>query len=296
MFTIWSQSGRSQAFSAMKRKQKRIIFCPNQITVTVSVALTRRDGKAVDTTIIYWPDRCDITSLETMDTICIPYSRWVCLTYLIRNFWRSKIEVLLPHRKLGRIMNWFSCVCSTTSLIDDGLDTLREEPRNVDPEHFAAGARFYTFQYAIPLGIWLNRFTLDRVADFDMLADVSRVSISVARTQRLIIESPPLDRVRSEIGLDEEGSTLVTHSNINKRAFRNFSGCSVNGRDVALERSLRDFSGDIVVGESMVAVYALMQERPMYQITVCLAKENIKNLAPLVRLINSRKFAKLKIC
>jgi hypothetical protein len=280
----------------MKKKQKRIIFCPNQITVTVSVALTRRDGNVVDTTIIYWPDRCDITSLEKMGTICIPYSRWVCLTYFIRNFWCSNIEVVLPHRKLGRIMNWFSCVCSTTSLIDDGLDTLREDPRNVDPEHFAAGARFYTFKYEIPLGIWLNRFTLERVADIDMLADMPLASISVSQAQRLIIESPPLDRVRSEIGLDEDGSILVTHSNINKRTFRNFSGCSVNGRDIALERSLRDFSGEIVVGESMVAVFALMQDRPMYQIIICLAKENIKNLAPLVRLINSRKFAKLKIC
>lgn len=280
----------------MKKKLKRIIFCPNQITATVSVGLTRRDGKLVDTTIIYWPDRCDITSLEMMGVTCIPYGRWVCLNYLIGNFWSCNIEVLLPHRKLGRIMNWFSYVCSTTSLIDDGLDTLRDEPRNVDPGHFDAGARFYTFQYKIPLGIWLNRFTVDRVAEFDMLADVPRASISVARTTRLIIESPPLDRVRSEIGLDEDGSILVMHSNINKRAFQNFTGCSVNGRDVALERSLCEFSGDIVVGESMVAVFALMQEKPMYQITVCVAKENIKNLAPLVRLVKSRKFAKLKVC
>jgi hypothetical protein len=193
-------------------------------------------------------------------------------------------------------MNWFSYVCSSTSLIDDGLDTLREEPRNVDPQLFETGARFYTFQYEIPLGIWLDRFKVEKVADFDMLADVSRAVISVDRMERLIVESPPLNRVRKEIRLDEVGSVLVTHSNINKRAFNNFSGCSVNGRDVALERSIRGFSGDIVVGESMVAVFALMQNRPMYQITVFLAKENIRNLAPLILLINSRKFAKLRIC
>jgi len=64
---------------------------------------------------------------------------------------------------------------------------------------------------------------------------------------------------------------------------------------VALERSLKDFEGEIVVGESMVAVFALMHECPKYRLTICLARNGIQNLAPLVKLIQSRAFAHLKL-
>lgn len=256
----------------------------------------RRDGKTVDTTIIYWPERCDVSSLQKIGATCLSYSRAACLVYLLKKLWCTRVEVLLPHRKLGRVVNWFSYACSTTALIDDGLDTLRNTPRNVEPELFSIGTRFYTFEYHNSLGSWLNCFVIDRVANIEMLTLRSHVSLNLARTQRLIIESPPLNRVRDEIGLEEDGTTLVTHSNIHKRVIKNFYGCSINGRDVAIERTLREFDGDVVVGESMVAVFALMQKNPKYRLIVYLAHENVENLDPLIRLINTRDFVKLSVC
>ena len=285
-----------KAYNVVKRNHARAIFCPNQIAVSVAIGLVRRDEERMQATIFYWPDRCDISRLQVLGVKCLPYSRTACLAYLLKTNWRKRVEVLLPHRKLGRAVNWFSRFCHTISLIDDGLDTLRQVPRNVQPENFVAGANFYTFDYQNALGAWVNRFTVDRVGSLAALAEVSRSSIDLVNTKRLIIESPPLDRVREEIGLDDEGVILVSHSNVNKRSIQNFTGCSINGGEVALERSLREFSGEVVVGESMVAVFALMQRRPKYRLTIFLAKENIANLAPLIQLIHSHDFAHLKLC
>jgi hypothetical protein len=280
----------------VKKKQNRVIFCPNQITVVISMALAERDGNRIDTTIIYWPDRCDISKLKKLGITCIPYTGWACINYLIRNIWNSKIEVLLPHRKLGRIMNWFAYLCSKTSIVDDGLDTLRHEPKNVNPKQFAESAHFYTFNYNVKLGNWLKKFTIEKVANFNLLVDVPRKSINLNEKKVLIIESPPLIRVINEIGIDEKYSILVRHSNWGKRELNLLSCAAVNGNEVALEQSVQKFTGDIIVGESMVAVFALMQEKPQYRMTVYLGKENINNLYPLVQLISERPFAKLQLC
>jgi hypothetical protein len=187
-------------------------------------------------------------------------------------------------------------MCSTTSLIDDGLDTLRESPRNVDPELFSTGSIFYTFKYDISLGAWLNKFKVDKVSNFSTMTKVSRGAINFVGIQRLVIESPPLNRIKEAVALDSSGYMLVNQSNINKRIFKNFGGKSVNGAEIALERSLASFDGEVVVGESMVAVYALMLKRPKYRVTVYLARENVSNLISLIELIKSRDFAELRIC
>lgn len=279
----------------LRSGHSRLIFCPNQITVLIGSALTHRDLGKVKTTVIYWPDRCDVTKLLALGAICIPYSRTACIAYLLKNLMFSRVEALLPHRKLGRLVNWVSHRCCSTALIDDGLDTLREEPRNVDPKQFNQGARFYTFNYDIQLGKWLDRFAVDRVSNFSAMTDSERAPIDLTNIRRVVIESPPLNRSMGEIGHGTEDCLLVKHSNVNKQTIKDFPGPSISGAEVALERSLKDFEGDIVVGESMVAVFALMHECPRYRLTICLARDGVQNLAPLVKLIQSRTFARLKL-
>jgi hypothetical protein len=276
--------------------KSRIIFCPNQITVSIAIGLARRDSNLIDTTIIYWPDRCEVSSLQAIRVTCIPYSRMACLLYLLKNIWLRRIEVVLPHRKLGNIVNWFSNFCSITALIDDGLDTFKLVPRNLCPDLFDKGTSFYTFRYEVMLGQWLNKFNVISVSDLTECANIARPKLDLAITSRLIIDSPPLDRVQSKIGLSEIGSILVLHSNINKRVIKNFSSCSVSGSEIAIEKSLESFTGELVVGESMVAVYALLQPNRRYRVVAYLSKENSQNLLPLVSLFNKKDDARIIWC
>lgn len=280
----------------MRKNRSRVIFCPNQITISVALGLAKHDDKLENTTVIYWPDRCDVLDLVAIGVKCTPYSRTACLSYLLKNVWKSHIEVLLPHNKLGRSVNWLARICFSAALIDDGLDTLREEPRNVDPRRFEFGAKFYTFKYTISLGGWLNKFEINRVANLSTMAEGSKKILDLAQVQHLIIESPPLERIEDEF-LNNAGSTvLISHSNPTKRVINNFLGLSFVGSSIALERSLDSFSGEMIVGESMLAVYALMLEKPKFRVKIYLAKENINNLRPLIQLIESRDYASLRSC
>ena len=128
------------------------------------------------------------------------------------------------------------------------------------------------------------------------MADVSRKTLDLTQVQRLIIESPPLDRIKWETLSGYKNCMLVTHSNINKRVIKSFTGVSILGSNIALEKSLDNFSGEVIVGESMVLVYALMLRKPKFKVTVYLGEENINNFNPLIKIIRFCEFAELKQC
>jgi len=280
----------------LARRSCRVIFCPNQVTATVALGLATRDGGRIDTTVVYWPERCDVTMLRRAGVTCISYSRWNCIRILAMRRPFRRMEVCLPHHKLGRFVSAFALLGSTTSLVDDGLDALRNRPRNVDPARFAKGSPFYTFRYDVPLGDWLQAFSVDRVADIQGLGNVERPSLDLRGVDRLVVESPPLGKVAGQLGVGQPGTLLVTHSNVNKRVLHAPGTGAVDGKSTALERSLASFTGELVVGESMVAVYALLQQHRSHRIVVYLAREDMANLAPLVRLVSSRTHAELRLC
>ena len=259
--------------------------------------MLKRENEERQTTVIYDPDRCNVKELEQRGFLCVPFSRrWLCAFVLIRYCVLSNAELCLPHFRFGRSILWLLKFANRTSVVDDGLDTLRNVPRNVEPEKFAVGTTFYTFQYDVELGRWLKRFTIARVADVGLLSESERQVIDLSATRCLVVESPPLARVASKLRLSENGTLLVRHSNVNKQTFPRSEGNEVAGANVALEKSLQDFAGEIIVGESMVAVFALLNENPFYKLTVYLPKENIETLSPLVRLIEARQFAELRPC
>lgn len=276
---------------------KRVIICANQVTVAIAHALLGREDEEQRTVVVYNSDRCDVEELERRGVVCVPFSRrWLCAFVLIRCCILGSAELCLPHHRFGRSIIWLLSFARKKSLIDDGLDTLRNVPRNVEPDKFAAGTTFYTFAYDVELGRWLKRFAVERVADIGLLANSGRPVVDLSATRRLIVESPPIARVASELRLNEVGTLLVRHSNVNKQVLPRCQGNEVAGADVALEKSLQGYSGEIIVGESMVAVFALLNRNASYKLTVYLPKENVESLSPLVRLIQARQLAELRLC
>lgn len=275
---------------------ERAIFCPNQVTLILALALAKRDQGPIRTTIFFWPDRCDVSALENEGIACVRYSRTNCLRFLFTHRLRTAIEACVPHHRMGRFVNLFCQFCTSLSLIDDGLDTFRDVPRNVEPECFVPGTSFYTFDYRIGLGRWLERFRIEGVADMALLAAVSRSPTPLRGVRRLVIESPPLDRIADQLGLERSDTLLVTHSNVYKRVFNDSKIAQVAGSTVAIEKSLIGFTGEVIVGESMVAVFALLQERPRFRLYIYISGSQLVNLRPLVNLIRSRDFATLVAC
>ncbi|MDR6671378.1 hypothetical protein [Rhizobium sp. 1399] len=275
----------------------RIVVCANQVTVAVAKALVKRDESARTTFVLYSPDRCDIADLLELNVMCIPFTRRLsCLFLILRCRLAGKVEICVPHYKFGRSLIWLSRLCSRVSLIDDGLDTFREVPRNVEPEKFEPGTTYYTFQYPSRLGRWLVRFQTEPVANIETLADIRRQAVDFERFDDVVIESPPIQRVLDRLPLSGKRSLFVAHSNVNKRVISSVDCESIMGANIALEKSLSTFTGRLIVGESMIAVFALMYSDPKYTLVVYLARENRDILLPLIEIIESKSFAELILC
>ena len=273
-----------------------IVLCPNQIALTIATGLAAASGAAVRVYAIYWPGRCTIADPEAAFVRYVPFSRWNCIRWWLWRRWRGPIEILVPHRKLGRFPDLFTALCSTVSLVDDGLDTFREAPRNVEPHSFPRGTAFYTFRYPIELAGWLARFDVRGVADLDSLAKSDRPPMHLKGVRRLIVESPPLEKIANQLHLDEADTQLVVHSNPNKRCLQASGRVAVQGSSVALEASLKDFNGEVVVGESMVAIFALLPSNAPYRVTIWLDRKNAPGLKSLIAFIEKREFSVLKLC
>jgi len=225
--------------------------------------------------------------LQAQGVACHVYSRSACLKVLLRYGLTRKIECVLPHRRLGRVVNGFAAACSSLALVDDGLDTLRDAPRNIDPEEFRAGTAFYTFTYPVRLGRWLRRFDVRRVANLSMLAETSRPTIDLQGVRRLVVESPSLETIQEELDLSSPSTLVVLHSNVNKRTLKWPGMRTISGANMCVERSLNDFPGEVVTGETMVAVYALSAPNPAFTLTIHLTSAQAANLEPLIDLLKA---------
>lgn len=272
-----------------------MVICANQVTVAVALSLFQKDNAAVETIVIYDTRRCDVSVLRAAGATCLPYSRYFLLRHFISNIWLRKIELCVPHFRLGRFLLVFAKLVQQISLIDDGLDTLRDQPRNVDLHRFEPGVPFYTFKYPVTLGKWLDKFNVVAVADISDIAHVDRPLMRLDGISRVIIESPPLQRALSHFELHRSDTLVVKHSNAKKNTLALFGASSVSGSAIALEQSLTAYPGELVVGESMAAVYALLRCQNLARITVYVSIENRANLTPFVRLVKDNPRAILKL-
>jgi hypothetical protein len=272
------------------------VLCPNQMALTIAIGLAATRGATVMVFAIYWPGRCTVADDGTALLRYVPFSRWNCIRLWLCLRWRGAIEVLVPHRKLGRFPNFFAALCSTVSLVDDGMDTFRETPRNVEPHTFPRGTQFYTFRYPIELAGWLARFDVRAVADLHSLAKSDRRPIDLTGVRRLVVESPPLNKISDQLHLDEPETQLVAHSNPSKRCLQASGRATVQGASIALEASLKNFSGEVVVGESMVAIFALSPSDAPYRVTIWLDRKNVPDLKSFIAFIEKRDFSTLKLC
>ena len=275
--------------AGIEREITRVVFCPNQIAATVALGMARSFVATQRLVVVFWPSRCDVTALQAAGVACRAYSRAACLRILLRHGLTGKIECVLPHRRLGRVVNGFATACASLAIVDDGLDTLRDAPRNIDPAGFPAGTAFYTFTYPGTLGRWLGRFEVRRVACLSMLAETDRPKMELRGVRRLVLESPPLGGIEAELDLANPGTLVVLHSNVNKRTLKCPGMRTVSGAEMGIEGSLRHFEGEVVTGETMVAVYALCVAHRAFSLKIYLTAAQAANLEPLIAMIQANK-------
>lgn len=110
-------------------------------------------------------------------------------------------ELRLPHlRRVGRALRLLARRARKLSLIDDGLDQYREQPRALEPLAFAAGTPLWLFSDAAAFRApWCHRFTVGELGPLYDPASVERQKLPVVGPNGpwrcLILDAPGLERL-----------------------------------------------------------------------------------------------------
>jgi hypothetical protein len=259
----------------------------------VAVSLARKDAHNIQTTVFYSPSRCDADIYKDEDVRLIEYSGKRFVKFLIKSLFARPDEVCMPHFRGNKIINAYARYAKKISAIDDGLDTFREKPRNINIQDFSHNSFYYTFDYDFPLASWLVNFNVEKVCSIRELSKSSKSVFDFSSYDAILVESPGLAHIQLDGMLNDRNIFFVKHSNPLKNSFNNVSFASESGDNFALEKSLNNFKQKIIVGESMVAVYCLLLTMPAFSLTVAVDKKNHNNLISLIRLIESKKHAKV---
>lgn len=269
-------------------RPERIIFCANQVSLCIAVSLSENDHEKVSTIIFYMPERCDSKAFEGRNVYLIEYSKVAFIWFLFKTFFLRPREVTVPHMKIGRFINAYAKYARELTAIDDGMDTFREQPKNITPDLFQMGSKYYTFSYDFLLASWLNKFSIQKVCDIAELASSSRPVADVSEFDTLIVESPGVTIDENRILINKTRSLVVKHPNHNKNEINlldNLRGAKVvKGSDIAIEKTIKEFSGTLFIGESMVLVYALLCGNRRLKINAMLNSEAHRGLKSLHRL------------
>lgn len=256
-----------------------IIFCANQISVCIANELLKKLDCSSNLSLIYQSGRCDLDAFPGLKKFAKPYNRLTFFSlYLKATFFRPD-EVILPHLR-WRAAKLISMLSREVSLIDDGLDTFRNEPRNIDTKHLAYLKKFYTFDYKV-MANWVKKMDVVPVCPVRNLSSSSKKIIQLDKYDLVIVESPGVYSYIKQHQKKHDNCLFVQHSNYRKRRKIDYACDILLGGNFALEASLEKFKGTVIVGESMVAVYLMSLPNSSFKLELCITEGNLENLCML---------------
>lgn len=268
----------------------RVFFCANQISLSIAAITIKQNGLKNHDVIFFDGRRCDITLFKSLSEYLIRYTKLNFLKFVLVTLFKRPDEVCVPHLRGGGLIKAYASYAKKLSAIDDGFDTFREEPKNIVVKDFNQGSNYYTFNYDIPLASWLKKFNIVHICEIEKIADSTKNIIDLNEYDGVLVESPGVEAVN--INDFKLGRVyLVKHSNPNKSTIGHKDFPYSIGSEIALERSIKNYKGTLIIGESMTAIYALMLKSPNFKLIVALKRRNIENLPSLIYLVKQRDYA-----
>jgi len=258
-------------------KNKQYIFCFNHISFVIACEMVKNNYK--QSQIIIMPNRIRKNNNDVLDVV--PYSTIKALFVFMWSFFAEKTEVVIPHTNVHRrIILWIAKYSRNVSYIDDGMDTFRDIPSNIDLGLVKAGAKYYMFDYSIPVAEWLADFIIIRVCHISCLSKDIKPSVVIEGIELLVVESPG---VKSKINyLVGRKCLFFQHPNHNKNMVVNKSNLTVvSGLEYCLEKTMLEYSGEVILGESMALIFAICCNLDSLRLILCLSASQYDNLSCL---------------
>jgi hypothetical protein len=184
-------------------------------------------------------------------------------------------ELRLAHRRgAGLGLRLLLARARRLTLLDDGLDHYRAQPRALDPDAFPAGLECWLFSDAPAWRApWCDRFRCQELGPlYPRPAALSAPDTAEGsdQTGTLIIDSPGVEQLEGRAAAFPRPWCLVPHPVVAKRSWRLALGATDRCRPGAPEALLPRWRGTVVVGESLMLLAALRLRAPGTRLVLAL--------------------------
>jgi hypothetical protein len=256
---------------------REIFFCLNQVSYVLAGEQLRRRSPAGSLIAIAAQRVSRQARFRDLHTVDI--SRAGTLRTTLAAIASSRTRTFVPHQKTGRLIQLCARVAGETALIDDGMDTLRDVPHNLDLARLPGVRQLVTFSDYHLVGRWAAG--LQRIASVPLavLAEDDRPAFDLGAFDTVIVESPGIgapDRFLSGRGL------YVRHPSPVKQRSPPAGMALFPSGTHGLEKSLQGYRGRVVVGESLLLPFLLASaDRAQRRLVVQLSRRQYDNLTAL---------------
>lgn len=245
----------------------KFIFCYNQISYTLAKKFDEKYRTL--NIIIYDGNRIKVYGKSFKE---FKYTKFIAFIVFLCSFFSAFCEVVIPHTNGGNVLSLISKFCRNLSYIDDGMDTFREKPKNIDVAALTLNSRYYTFDYSTATATWLMSLNKIPLTKINSLIHDSRELLDLSKYGRVVVDSPG-------VNIDffaSDNTFIVLHPNKSKSSV--YNKFSIKGNTIPLEKSLINYDGEIVVGESMVFIFLLNCLIDLSKVTLCLNIKDYENV------------------
>ena len=254
----------------------RFFFCFNQVSYILAYEATIKLSNYYSY-IIIMPNR--VRAYTNPQVKSLKYNPLIAVVLLFLSTVFSGVEIVLPHAKGGRLTRWMAYFSKNLSFIDDGMDTFRDQPKNLELEFLRHGSKYYSFNYPVPVSHWLKDLDIVGVCEISKLLKDEKPTLDLKDYDCLVIESPGVDLSND---FSKQGRVFfIRHPSYIKNQPIDKNIEFESGLQCSVEKTILGFNGEFILGETMVLIFALLCYPDKSKIHVYLDRSSFDNLTCL---------------
>lgn len=234
-----------------------------------------RKNQNLTVVVVADPSRVIFENSEAQHIISV--NRFIVgLTFFLSLLSRN-VEVIVPHGGFGRVIGLISRFARNFSLVDDGMDSFRDSPRNLSDLVIRRAKNYYTFSYSFGMAEWTSVLNKIEVCGSISLSEDAKSGYLVAPHEVLVVESPGLKFQKLQVG----HMLLFAHPSRFKSMTVDSEIKAVSGLKYSLEKTLISFKGPVHIGETLALIFLLEHRTSLDNVHVHLTSELYDNLSCL---------------
>lgn len=211
----------------------------------------------------------------------IKINRLVIMFFALLSLMGMVDKLFMPHHMFGQIGNIIRIFAKEVHYIDDGMDTLRDRPKNFDLSKYDENSIYYTFKEYKYFGKWLQNKKIEQIASIkDLIEDKPAYEINDGI---LVVESPGLNV--EIIEQDSKKMYLFQHPSSSKQIKWKRYFTKVDSSNYSVENTILQMKkGEVYIGETMslvISIYCGLSD----EVNIICQLNSLNNLSCVSKLV-----------